>query len=229
MAGVYLIEKDGSLVELQERPYNAETELQELLARYPSLLPGDQVDADEPRRWLLIAREVGLPSEEDGSDRWSVDHLFIDQEGVPTIVEVKRSSDTRIRREVVGQMLDYAANGVKYWPVEDLQAQFEGRCNNEKPPVDAAQELKTFLITSEEDGNQVDAFWSKVKDNLRLGRIRMMFVADEIPVELRRIVEFLNEQMDSAEVLAIEVRQFANGNVKTLVPPSFRTNCYSSG
>ena len=29
----------------------------------------------------------------------------------PTLVEVKRSSDTRIRREVVGQMLDYAANG----------------------------------------------------------------------------------------------------------------------
>jgi hypothetical protein len=31
---------------------------------------------------------------------------------VPTLLEVKRSSDTRIRREVVGQMLDYAANGV---------------------------------------------------------------------------------------------------------------------
>jgi hypothetical protein len=33
-----------------------------------------------------------------------------DQNAVPTLVEVKRSSDTRIRREVVGQMLDYAAN-----------------------------------------------------------------------------------------------------------------------
>ena len=31
---------------------------------------------------------------------------------MPTLVEVKRSSDTRIRREVVGQMLHYAANAV---------------------------------------------------------------------------------------------------------------------
>jgi hypothetical protein len=55
----------------------------------------------------------------------SVDHLFVDQDAVPTLVEVKRSSDTRIRREVVGQMLDYAANAVVYWPLERLRATFE--------------------------------------------------------------------------------------------------------
>ena len=55
-----------------------------------------------------------------------MDHLFLDQDSIPTIVEVKRSTDTRIRREVVGQLLDYAANAVVYWPVERLQAQFRG-------------------------------------------------------------------------------------------------------
>jgi hypothetical protein len=34
----------------------------------------------------------------------------VDEAGVPTLVEVKRSSDTRARREVVARMLDYAAN-----------------------------------------------------------------------------------------------------------------------
>jgi len=43
-------------------------------------------------------------------------------------------------------------------------------------------------------------------------------VADVIPLELRRIVEFLNEQMDTVEVLAIELRQFASKDLKTLVP-----------
>jgi hypothetical protein len=43
-------------------------------------------------------------------------------------------------------------------------------------------------------------------------------VADEIPAELRRIVEFLNEQMTSAEVLAIEVKQYVGGGMRTLVP-----------
>ena len=66
-----------------------------------------------------------LASEEDGAGRWSVGHLFLDQDSIPTIVEVKRSTDTRIRREVVGQMLAYAANAVVHWPVDRLRAEFE--------------------------------------------------------------------------------------------------------
>jgi hypothetical protein len=46
----------------------------------------------------------------------------------------------------------------------------------------------------------------------------MLFVADRIPAELRRIVEFLNEQMDPAEVLALELRQFQGEGLKTIVP-----------
>jgi hypothetical protein len=57
----------------------------------------------EPRRWTLVAREAGLPSEEDGADHWWVDHLFLNQEGVPTLIEAKRSTDTRIRRAVAGR------------------------------------------------------------------------------------------------------------------------------
>ena len=43
-------------------------------------------------------------------------------------------------------------------------------------------------------------------------------MADLIPPTLRRIVEFLNGQMDPAEVLAIEIKQFAGSGVTTLVP-----------
>lgn len=39
---------------------------------------------------------------------WSLDHLFLDQDGVPTLAEVKSASDTRLRREVVGQMFGRA-------------------------------------------------------------------------------------------------------------------------
>src|ERR1700676_3122460 len=112
--GIFLIQGNDELVEMKEQPYDTEAVLQELLAKYPNLLAGDQMDATAPRRWLLISREMGVPGEEDGSDRWSLDHLFLDQDAIPTLIEVKRSSDTRIRREVVGQMLDYAANAVVY-------------------------------------------------------------------------------------------------------------------
>src|SRR5713101_6616197 len=123
--GIFLIQANGELVEMNEQAYNSEDLLQELLAKYPALLAGNQIDPKAPRKWLFIERESTVPSKEGGGGRWSADHLFLDQDAIPTIVEVKRSSDTRIRREVVGQMLDYAANAVVYWPVERIRAEFE--------------------------------------------------------------------------------------------------------
>jgi hypothetical protein len=46
----------------------------------------------------------------------------------------------------------------------------------------------------------------------------LVFVADEIPSELRRIIEFLNEQMDPAEVLGLEVHQYVGQGSTVLVP-----------
>ena len=210
--GIYLLQSGDSLVRMDEKPCESEALLQELLAKYPNLMAGEQMDSARPRRWLLIKREAELASEEDGANRWSVDHLFLDQDGIPTIVEVKRSSDTRIRREVVGQMLDYAANAVVYWPAEDIRAKFEARCEVEGRDVEL--EMEEFLAGEVETEN----FWAQVKTNLQAGKIRLLFVADEIPAELRRIVEFLNQQMQFAEVLAIEIRQFVGQGMKTLVP-----------
>jgi len=209
---IYLLNEQAQLMPMDQAAYDSESLLQELLANHPDLMAGEQINSDDPRRWLLVAREMSVPDEEAGSRRWSLDHLFIDQEGIPTLVEVKRSSDTRIRREVVGQMLDYAANAVVYWPVEDLRARFESRCDNadERPDEVLGEFLNQTL--------EIDEFWLQVKTNLQAGRIRMIFLADEIPSELRRVVEFLNEQMDPAEVLAIEIRQFVGQGVKTLVP-----------
>src|SRR4051812_1069464 len=194
-----------------EAANDSEDVLQGLLARFPDLLAGDQLPGDAPRRWLLVGREAALPAEEDGAGRWSVDHLFLDQDAVPTLVEVKRSSDTRIRREVVGQMLDYAANAVVYWPIETVRAAFERRCEREGLDLDAEM---AGVIDPVEDA---EAFWQQVGANLQAGRIRLVFVADQIPRELRRVVEFLNEQM-TADVIAIEVKQYVGEGVRTLVP-----------
>ena len=196
---------------MSETAYDSEDVLQALIARFPDLLAGDQLPGDVPRRWLLIGREAALPADEDGAGRWSVDHLFLDQDAVPTLVEVKRSSDTRIRREVIGQMLDYAANAVVYWPIDALRTVFERRCETEGR--DAETELGRVLGEEDEE-----TYWAQAAANLKAGRIRLVFVADQIPRELRRVVEFLNEQM-SAEVLAIEVKQYlGEGGVRTLVP-----------
>ena len=220
MAGnIYLIQNDKTLQPMTEQPYETEDVLQQLLERYPELLADDQIDSAAPRRLVLISREMGVPGEEEGYDRWSLDHLFIDQDGVPTLVEVKRGTDTRIRREVVGQMLDYAANAVVYWPAEKLRAKFEANCTSKGN--DPGRIIQGLLNLPSDDAAAIDAFWNTVKTNLQAGRIRMVFLADKVPIELQRIVEFLNSQMDPAEVLAIELRQFVGNNFKTMVPRVF--------
>jgi hypothetical protein len=153
---------------------------------------------------------------------------------------VKRASDTRIRREVAGQMLDYASNAVTYWPIAVLRASFEQTARARgTDPVRAVAELiraEANMVDgaagvaggggvgqgSDPVREAVEGFWSRLETNLQAGRIRMVFVADRIPEELQRIVEFLNRQMHLAEVLAVEIPQFV-GNVggadlQTLVP-----------
>lgn len=83
--GIFLIQDNDELVEMNEQAYDSENLLQTLLAKYPSLLAGSQIDAKAPRKWLLIGREFGVPSEEGGSDQWTLDHLFLDQDAIPTI------------------------------------------------------------------------------------------------------------------------------------------------
>jgi hypothetical protein len=206
--GIFLIRENDKLVEMNEEAYDSEDLLQALLAKYPALLAGNQIDAAEPRRWLLIERECGIPSEEGRGGRWSADHLFLDQEAVPTFVEVKRSTNSDIRRKVVGQMLDYAANAVVYWPVDYMRERFAAGCE------DADGKLSEFL----EGEREPEDFWQLATKNLQDRKIRLLFVADEIPTELQRIVEFLNEQMDRTEVLAIEIKQFKGSNQTGLVP-----------
>jgi len=209
---IFIIQNDDTLVEMNHQPYATEDHLQSFLEQYPALLAGDQVDTATPRRWLLISREMSIPDRKEGSGRWSLDHLFLDQDGIPTLVEVKRSSDTRIRREVVGQMLDYAANALLYWPGDEVRSHFENRCRNIS--VDPDEEILRCMGPEIEP----ERFWTAVKTNMDAHRIRLLFVADEIPDELKRIIEFLNGQMKSAEVLGVELRQYEGQNLKTLVP-----------
>ena len=109
-------------------------------------------------------------------------------------------------------MLDYAANAVVYWPADEIESKFEEMC--QENDIDPGEQLEHFL-----DGEtEPEDFWERVRINLRAGKIRMLFVADQIPPELRRIIEFMNVQMDPAEVLGVEIKQFVKGEQKVFVP-----------
>ncbi len=208
---IFVLEDSGTLHRMNEADYESEALLQDLLCKYSDLLSGEQIDVSNPRKWLFISKEYPVASSEDGAGRWYVDHLFVDQDAVPTIVEVKRSSDTRIRREVVGQVLEYAANARLFWSSWELRSYFESNHSKDDP-----REVFGACFSPETD---YDEFWSSLEGNLKSGKMRLLFVADAIPPELRKIIEYLNEEMKNTEVLGLEVKQFiSESGLKTLVP-----------
>src|SRR5689334_15098079 len=100
MGGIYL--RDGDhFVPMRDQEWVTESlmkdDLQALIAQHPSVLTDDR--GGELPGWVIVKRETGVPDREEGPDRWSLDHLFLDGSGIPTLVETKRSSDTRLRRE----------------------------------------------------------------------------------------------------------------------------------
>lgn len=217
MSNVYIIQNNGNSIPLKRiRCQDEERELQSLLENNNGLLVGDQINPEDPRRWLLLKREMPVPSPSTGSDRWSIDFFFVDQDAVPTFVECKRYYDTRSRREIVGQMLEYAANGQHYWTVDSLREITEesARKNN--------QEVDDLLYELTGDETMIsDDFFQNILENLKEGQIRLIFFLEESPYELRSIVDYLNKQMERSEVLLVEAKQYTDGKVKLVVPQLF--------
>ena len=160
----YILQDQSKLAPMVETQWDAEHKLQELIADYPDLLGGDQIDVENHRRWLLVTREMPMLGEEPNTSRLSLDHLFLDQDGIPTLVEVKRGSNAQVRREVVGQLLDYAAIATFSLNVRDIQAALS---SNGSP---ADSKLEKFLG---EDAN-IEEFWQRVQSNLERGQLRLI-------------------------------------------------------
>lgn len=210
MSGVF-VQNGDAWVALNEAEFKAEADFQRMVRENLVLLTNSGISDAGPVKLLLVKEEAPVPGEQDAGATWWLDLLMVDHEGVPTFVELKRKSDTRLRREVVAQMLDYAAFGTAYWNADTFRKFLD------ETHEDAETAILGFLG---EDADS-EAFLDGVQTNLHAGRVRLLLVADHIPAELQRIVEFLNSQMDATEVLAVELRPFEQGDLKTIVPRVF--------
>ncbi|MFQ5753909.1 MAG: hypothetical protein ACE5HI_18125 [bacterium] len=195
---------------------NEDLELQRILELNPDLIPGDQINPNDPRRWLVVKREMPVPDPSTGDNRWSIDLFFADQDAIPTFIECKRYNDTRAKREVVGQMLEYAANGHYYWSKDDMRTYAEKAAK--KNGISLEEEIKRL---QPEETEPVDGFFQHIQDNLREGQVRLVFFMEESPPELKSVVDFLNKQMERSEVLLVEARQYEHNGLKIVTPILF--------
>ena len=186
---IYTIGDEGGLEPLEEAPFSTEDELQALIAGHPELLDGEQIRPGDPRRWILITREKGISEHPDAGARWSIDHLIVDQDAVP-------------------------AHASQTWTADELRRAFEESAGARG--LDPIDELGKLLQSDGEP--DADDFWQNVVTNLSARRLRLLFIADDIPDPLERVVEFLNAQMPNIEVLAVEIKRFQGRATQTLVP-----------
>ncbi len=185
-----------------------EEALQTLIEKHPEVLPGKQMDpgSDDHPRFVLLRREVpagGL----------SLDHLLVDQRGVLTLVEAKLFQNPEARREVIGQIMEYAAAARESWG--------KGRAREGAAEFWSRQGRHVDEIIRETFGEDIDleAFWTTVEENLQQGMIRLIIAADELRPEVRRIIEYLNSQMSTVEIYGLELRCYGDESKSLVLVP----------
>lgn len=220
---MYLVNQDTitttiTTTEIPRVPCKSEDlELQQLLLNTHDLLPGEQINPEAPRRWLLVNREMPVPNPSTGTDTWSLDFLFGDQDATPTLVECKRYANTQSRREIVGQMLEYAANGHHYWNSASLlELARKAQTKEKNTSLDTA-----FSQLAPQDLDTPKAYFDEMERKLKSGEVRIVFLLDQSPWELRSIVEFLNRQTLHMEVLLVEVNNHVLDGIRIVSPQLF--------
>ncbi|MCL2053375.1 MAG: hypothetical protein FWG90_02890 [Oscillospiraceae bacterium] len=61
MSGKIFAIRDGEgLIELTQTPYENEDLFQSLIEKHPEILAGEQINPENPRKWILVSREMGV-------------------------------------------------------------------------------------------------------------------------------------------------------------------------
>lgn len=193
-----LLNQAGTTQVIRRVPEGAarsENDLRDLLFARPAILPIEDIDpAMGPM--VPIARELGVP----GVGR--IDAFLADGRGHLVIVECKLWRNPQARREVVGQILDYA-RALARFSYEDLQREVSratGRGGN------ALYEL----VAAQEGALSEARFVDQVSRNLAAGRFLLLVAGDGITEGTRRIGEYLIAQPGLAfDFALVEMAQYA--------------------
>jgi hypothetical protein len=162
--------------------------LQELLQRNPHLLPVDQI---EPALTPLVPVCMELPT-----PAGPADNLMMTPDGGLVLVEAKLWRNPEARRQVVGQVLDYAKELAR-WSYEELQAAV--RLARREPGLDLYELVCGPEAAPEGEATFVDA----VSRNLRLGRLLLIVAGDGIQESAEKLAEFLQRHLGLHFTLAM--------------------------
>ena len=182
----------------------SEDTLQDLLFRFPQALPIAAIDATYGGA-IPVCRELSTPA-------GYLDALYVNHLGRLTLAEFKLWRNPQARREVIGQILDYAKD-LASWGYEDLQTRVSlatGRKGNA---------LYDLVREHHPDTDEAE-FVDTVTRHLRRGEFLLLIVGDGIQEGAANIVDFVQRHSGLHFNLAlVEAALYRDGANRLIVQP----------
>jgi hypothetical protein len=158
----------------------------------------------QTERAVVTAREVSTP------EGGRIDVVAVDQDGVITLCECKLDRNAGSRREVLGQVLEYAGSlkGMRFGDFRRLMS--------DRLEVDLIDAMRERATGSFDPGN-----WEEtVVRSLDRGHFRLVVAVDQLTDVLKQTVLYLNERA-AFSLLVAEMRRVRHNGVEMLVPSVF--------
>lgn len=189
-----------------------EDAIKDLIERYPEIIPGWDIEPNDPLQFVVLKREMQI-------EDWSLDLLLVDQHRRLTLIEAKLKENRESRRQVLGQIIEYAAHASKYWG--------DGRARElakeywmEKKKADIDNAIGERFGEENAETFDIGAFWKNVEENLQARKICLIIASDELRPEVRRNIEWLNSEMSSVRVYGLELQCYAEKSGTLVVVPN---------
>jgi hypothetical protein len=186
--------------------------IQERIRENPELLPINDI---EPVFCPLISvgREVSTTS-------GYIDNLFLSTQGYLTIVETKLWRNPEARREVVGQIIDYAKD-ISQWTFNDLEKvvrEYNKKYRNQNMGI-----IDTIRLLEQIDEQDESLLIDTISNNLKNGRFLLLIVGDGIRESVEEMASYLQRTPQLYFTLAlVELQLFklesANDDSIMIIP-----------
>lgn len=181
--------------------FPAEADLHDLIETAPQLLPL----AGSPDL-VVLGREVRLGS-------GTADLVAVESGGRLTLIEVKLAANAEARRAVVAQLLSYAA-ALYGSSVEELDALLSKHLQQRG----YASTADAVVQADQTESFDAEEFAATLHQSLAAGRMRLVFVLDEAPEDLTRLVGFLETVTDGLVVDLVTVGSYDIAGTRVIVP-----------
>ena len=187
------VKMNGRLINVEVKPFNDEQELRKSLLLNLDIIPVEEISDGEDRTIRAWRTEFPL------RDFGSIDILGVGDGGGIYLIETKLFQN-KDKRKIIAQVLDYSTGLWKYY----------------------GYNLDGFLETLKENGQgdlpEDEDFYRNLRQNLSDANYKVLIVMDEVTVQARSLIEFLNKHTD-LKFLALEIKRYVGSDLEIITIP----------